>query len=160
MKTIASASATDWREGRRLRGWELHQQGWNQQQIAAALGVTQGTVSKWLHCGHTLGVAALRRKQARGRTPRLTTAQLARLPDLLHQGAEAFGFRGALWTRARVAEVIKRTFGVSYHVAHISRLLKCIRWSRQQPIRRARQRNEAAIQHWREQDAPALKKKP
>ena len=159
MKTIASASATDWREGRRLRGWELHQQGWNQQQIADALGVTQGTVSKWLRCAYTHGVAALRRRQARGRTPRLTAAQLAQLPDLLNQGAEAFGFRGAVWTRARVAEVIKRSFGVSYHVAHISRLLKRIRSRRQQPKRRARQRNELTIQHWREQDAPALKKK-
>jgi len=160
MKTIASACATDWREGRRLRGWELHQQGWNQQQIADALGVTQGTVSKWLHCAHTHGITALRRTKARGRTPRLTAAQLAQLPDLLNQGAEAFGFRGAVWTRARVAEVIKRSFGVSYHVAHISRLMARIRWSRQQPIRRARQRNDAAIQHWRDQDAPALKKKP
>ena len=159
MKTILSASATDWREGRRLRGWELHQQGWNQQQIADALGVTQGTVSKWLRCAHTHGVAALRRTKARGRTPRLTAAQLAHLPDLLNQGAEAFGFRGAVWTRARVAEVIKRHFGVVYHAAHISRFLKRIRWSRQQPIRRARQRNEPAILHWREQDAPALKKK-
>jgi transposase len=159
MKAITSVSAIDWREGRRFRGWELHQQGWNQQQIADALGVTQGTVSKWLRCVHTHGVAALRHTKARGRTPRLTDAQLAQLPDLLNQGAEAFGFRGAVWTRARVAEVIKRSFGVVYHVAHISRLLKRIRWSRQQPIRRARQRNEPAIQHWREQDAPALKKK-
>jgi transposase len=159
MKTIASASATNWREGRRLRGWELHQQGWTQQQVADALGVTQGTVSKWLGCAHTHGVAALRRKKARGRMPRLTATQLAQLPDLLNQGAEAFGFRGAVWTRARVAEVIKRTFGVSYHVAHISRILNHIRWTRQQPTRRARQRNEPAIQHWREQEAPALKKK-
>jgi transposase len=58
-----------------------------------------------------------------------------------------------------VAEVIKRTFGVSYHVAHISRILNHIRWTGQQPTRRARQRNEPAIQHWREQEAPALKKK-
>jgi transposase len=90
----------------------------------------------------------------------LSAAQLAQLPSLLNQGAEAFGFRGDVWTRARVAEVIKRNFGVSYHVAHISRLIRRIRWSRQRPIRRARQRNEAAIQRWREQDAPLLKKKP
>lgn len=159
MKTIASASATNWREGRRLRGWELHQQGWSQQQIATALGVTQGTVSKWLCCVHSQGLDALCHHKASGRPPRLTAAQLAQLPSLLDRGAEAFGFRGAVWTRARVAEVIKRSFGVSYHIAHISRLLKHIRWSRQRPIRRARQRNEAAIQRWREQDGPTLKKK-
>jgi transposase len=159
MKTLLSTSATNWREGRRLRGWELHQQGWTQQQIAAALGVTQSTVSRWLSCAHSHGLDALRRHKASGRPPRLSAAQLAQLPSLLNQGAEAFGFRGAVWTRARVADVIKRSFGVSYHVAHISRLMGRIRWSRQQPIRRARQRNDAAIQHWREHDAPALKKK-
>ena len=55
---------------------------------------------------------------------------------------------------------IKRRFGVSYHVAHIRRLLKHIRWSRQRPIRRARQRDEAAIHRWRKQDGPRLKKSP
>lgn len=35
-----------WQEGRRLRAWELHQQGWTQQHIAQALGVTQGAISQ------------------------------------------------------------------------------------------------------------------
>jgi transposase len=48
-------------------------------------------------------------------------------PPIGAKGAEAFGFRGDVWTRARVAEVIKRSFGASYHVAHISRLLTRIR---------------------------------
>jgi hypothetical protein len=30
----------DWNEGRRLRAWELKQQGWKQAGIAAALGVS------------------------------------------------------------------------------------------------------------------------
>jgi transposase len=159
MKTRSSAQAADWREGRRLRAWELHHIGWTQQQIAAALGVTQGAVSKWLSRARQSGSAALRRNKAPGPAARLTSAQLAQLPALLNQGAEAFGFRGAVWTRARVAAVIRQTFGVSYHVGHISRILKAIRFSRQQPIRRARQRNERAIQRWREHQAPALKKK-
>jgi len=159
MKTRSSAQAADWREGRRLRAWELHHIGWTQQQIAAALGVTQGAVSKWLSRARQSGSAALRRNKAPGPAARLTSAQLAQLPALLNQGAEAFGFRGAVWTRARVAAVIRQTFGVSYHVGHISRILKAIRFSRQQPIRRARQRNERAIQRWREHQAPALKNK-
>src|SRR5258706_10610886 len=160
MKTLSSAQAADWHEGRRIRAWELHHIGWTQKEIAAALGVKQGAVSKWLSRARRFGGAALRRKKAPGPTARLTSAQRAQLPALLNQGAEAFGFRGAVWTRARVAEVIRQTFGVTYHVGHISRIPKAIRWSRQQPIRRARQRNEQAIQHWRDHDAPALKKKP
>ncbi len=60
---------TDWREGRRLRAWELHQQGWKQKDIAAALGVTQGAVSQWLKRGNTRGVDALRRRPAPGAQP-------------------------------------------------------------------------------------------
>jgi transposase len=160
MKTLPSSQATDWREGRRLRAWELHQIGWTQQQIADALGVTQGAVSKWLCRARLHGSAALHHKKAPGAIARLTSDQRAHLPALLNQGAEAFGFRGAVWTRARVAEVIRQTFGVTYHVGHITRILKSIRFSHQQPIRRARQRNEQAIEHWREQQAPTLKKKP
>lgn len=160
MNTNLSSQASDWREGRRFRAWELHQQGWTQLQIADALGVTQGSVSKWLTRAKIQGVAALRRKKASGPLARLSEDQRAQLITLLNQGAQAFGFRGAVWTRGRVATLIKRTFGVSYHVSHVGRILKALRFSRQQPIRRARQRNAQAIQEWREHDAPALKKKP
>src|SRR3569832_2044667 len=98
MNTNLSSQASDWREGRRLRGWELHQQGWSQQQIADALGVRPGTVSKWLTCAQTQGLDALRRKKAKGPSARLSAEQRAQLPALLNQGAEAFGFRGAVWT--------------------------------------------------------------
>jgi predicted transcriptional regulator len=36
----------DWKEGRRLRAWELSQQGWKQREIAEALGVSKAAVSQ------------------------------------------------------------------------------------------------------------------
>jgi DNA-directed RNA polymerase specialized sigma24 family protein len=60
----------DWREGRRRRAWELKEQGWKQQDIAAALGVTPGAVSQWLSRARQGGVEALRRHPAAGPTPR------------------------------------------------------------------------------------------
>jgi transposase len=159
MTSKHTSAPADWREGRRLRAWELHQQSWNQTRIAQALGVTQGAVSQWLKRAHADGEDALRRRIAPGQAPRLTPDQLAQLPELLNRGPQAYGLRGQRWTCARVGVVIKRTFGVSYHPAHISRLLKRIRFSLQRPIRRARQRKEAAIQAWRETQAPTLKKR-
>ena len=44
--TQLSAQTTDLREYRRFRAWELRQEGWTQQRIASALGVTQGAVSQ------------------------------------------------------------------------------------------------------------------
>jgi transposase len=149
----------DWREGRRRRAWELKQRGWKQQDIAAALGVTPGAVSQWLTRAREAGVDALRRHPAPGRQPRLTPEQLAQLPALLDRGAEAYGFRGQVWTGKRVAELIWRSFGVRYHPAHVSRLLHALRQSVQRPIQRASQRDAAAIQAWWRERWPALEKK-
>ena len=149
----------DWREGRRQRAWELKQQGWKQQDSAAALGVTEGAVSQWLKRAREQGVEGLRRHSAPGRQPRLTPEQLAQLPALVERGAEAYGFRGHVWTCQRVAEVIRRTFGVRYHPAHVSRLLHAVRHCVQRPRTRATQRNELAIVVWWQERWPALEKK-
>jgi transposase len=151
---------TDWREGRRLRAWELHQQGWKQKEIAAALGVTPGAVSQWMARGRAGGVAALRNRTSPGAPVRLTAAQRASLPALLTKGAQAWGFRGEIWTRTRVAVLIKRVFNVAYHPDHVGRVLREIGWSVQKPIARATQRNELAIAVWRKESWPAIKKKP
>jgi transposase len=103
-------------------------------------------------------VEGLRHKPPPGATPRLSEQERAKLPELLAQGAETHGFRGEVWTCERVAIVIRKEFGVSYHPAHVSRLLKALRHSLQKPQRRANQRDEEAIERWKEQRWPSLKK--
>jgi Winged helix-turn helix len=66
--------------------------------------------------------------------------------------------RGEVWTAQRVAEVIDRTFGVRSHRDYVGHLLCEADWSRQQPIARAKQRDEQAIQDWYEERWPAIKK--
>src|SRR4051812_13366943 len=148
----------DWREGRRLRAWALKAKGWSQQAIAEALGVTAGAVSQWMRRGREGGVEALTRRIAPGPTPKLTGEQRAQVPLLLAQGAEAFGFRGDVWTAKRVATVIRREFGVRYHPNHVGKLLRALGWTVQKPVQRASQRNEAEIEAWRTERWPALKK--
>jgi transposase len=147
-----------WKEARRLQAWHLKQQGWPQRQIAVAFGVSEGAVSQWVKRGREAGPQALRRRPPPGAPRRLSPAQLARLPELLQRGPPAYGFRGALWTRSRVAAIIRLEFGVSYHPRHVGRLLDVIRWSPQRPARRARQRDEAAIAQWRNDTWPAIKR--
>ncbi len=55
--------------------------------------------------------------------------------------------------------MIRRDFGVRYHPAHISRLLKALGLSLQKPQRRAYQRDEEAIKRWKEERWPELKKR-
>jgi transposase len=152
--------AKEWREERRLRAWALKAQGWNQQTIAEALGVTAGAVSQWMRRGREGGEEALKSRPRRGAEPRLMAEQRAQIPVLLAQGAEAFGFRGDVWTAKRVATIIRREFGVRYHPHHVGKLLRSAGWSVQKPIERAGQRNEVAIEAWRTERRPALKRGP
>jgi len=156
----SSQQAHDWKEGRRLRAWELSQMGWRQRDIAIALGVTKGAVSQWLKRARTGSVESLRRRPKSGAPPRLTAAQRAQIPVLLAQGPAAYGFRGDVWTCARVADVIRREFSVTYHPDHVGRILKALDWTPQKPIKRATQRDEAAIANWVATRWPALKKRP
>jgi transposase len=108
-----SSRAADWREGRLLRAWELKQEGWKQLDIAQALGVSAGAVSQWLKRGREEGVEGLRRRPPPGAPSHLRKDQRARLPELLARGAPAYGFRGDVWTCARVSKVIYEEFSVS-----------------------------------------------
>ena len=160
MKPSTAERPHDWAEGRRLRAFDLAQQGWKQRDIAAALGVTPGAVSQWIKRAREGGGRdALRPTPHPGGKPKLSEAQRQQLPMLLARGAEAFGFIGAVWTTKRIAMVIKETFGGSYHPAHVSRLMRQLRQSSQLPEVRATQRDPAAVQAWYKERWPALKKR-
>ena len=135
----------------------LNRRGWARHDIAEALGVAPGTVSRWLACARGGGPDALRARPGPGRPPKLSVEQAALIPEFLWHGPEAYGFRGSVWTCARVARVIAEAFGVRYHKDHVGRLLKDLRWTPQQPIRRAEQRDEGAVQRWRTEAWPGIR---
>lgn len=158
METTLAQQSKDWRERRRLRAWELHLQGWKQKDIADKLDATPGAVSQWIKRGRQEGVHALKKRKACGPPRRLSWVQRAQLPRLLARGAPSFGFSGEVWTRARVAAVIEREFGVKYHPDYVGSLLRSCGWSYPKPVCRATQRDEAALQKWAQERLPALKK--
>src|SRR4051794_9870519 len=151
--------AFDWMEWRRLRAWGLKQQGWAQCDIAEALGVTKETVSRWVNRAREGGSCALLSHPALGPRPRLTAEQKGMIPEFLWHGPQAYGFRGRVWTCARIAQVIEEEFHVRYHKDHVGRLLKELHWTPQVPIRRAIQRDEEAIQRWRAEVWPDLQRR-
>jgi transposase len=150
---------TDWREWRRLRALHLQQQGWYQCDIAGALGVSEETVSRWLARARDGGPEALLSRPRPGHPPKLSSAQKRLIPEFLWHGPEAYGFRGQVWTCARIARVVEEEFGVRYHKDHVGRLLQELRWTPQVPIRRAMQRDEEAIARWREEVWPELQRR-
>ena len=132
---------------RRLRAVELVNEGESPEDVAHFLGCGRSSVYTWVKLAreHPEALAA---KPHPGRTPRLTEADRGRLEELLLRGAVAHGWRTGLWTAARVADLIEREFGIAFHPEHVRKVLKRkLGWTSQKPQKRARERDEAAVEH-------------
>ena len=147
-------------EARRRRAVQLLQAGNSLSTVARTVGAAVSAVWQWRETVRRKGDQGLAARPAPGRPSKLTSRQRQRLPRLLAVGARAYGYRNDLWTTRRIAAVIKRELGVAYHPAHVSRILSDLGWSCQKPERRALERNEAAIEHWKRHRWAEIKKKP
>ena len=139
---------------RRRRAVEAYYEGQSALQIAQVLGVNRCTVHSWIRLARRPGgldPIPLRRP------PRLSDAQLARLERLLLEGATKHGWTTDLWTAARVAVLIQRHFNVCYHAEHVRKILKRrLGWTSQKPQKRAKERDEDAIDLWCQNEFPRL----
>ncbi|HET6427769.1 MAG TPA: IS630 family transposase [Phycisphaerae bacterium] len=145
-------------EQRRRLAISLLEQGMKPAHVAKAVGTSRASVTRWRQAWQDGGSEAVAAKPHPGKPPRLTVAQRRRLARLLLQGARKHGYSTDLWTLARVAEVIAVHFGVAYHPGHVWYVLRSMCWSNQKPERRARERDEQAIDQWRQQEWPRIKK--
>lgn len=148
------------REARRFRGVAMLTEGRGVCDVAEVIGVTPGAVSQWKTAFDERGEEGLRSKPHPGGQFKLAPERRSKLPEMLVAGPGAYGFSTNLWTLDRVAAVIERTFGVSYHPAHVWKILTSLGWSCQKPERRARERDEEAVERWRDQEWPRIKGGP
>jgi transposase len=147
-------------EARRRRAVELAKEGQGIREIGRRVGASPGAVHRWMQDWKKDGDDALAAKPTPGRPRKLTAKQREKLQKLLLSGAMACGFPNELWTLKRIAILIRRTFDVRYHPSHLWRVLQAFGWSCQLPERRAIQRDEAAVAHWKRYQWPAIKKNP
>ena len=150
--------SADLLEDRRKRALALLDFGYSLNEVGRRIGCPASSVMRWRDFRQRGGAQALRVRCSPGRPLKLAQAKRKRLVDLLLQGPIAHGYRTNLWTTARIAEVIQREFGVQYHRDHVGRLMHSLQWSWQKPERRALERNEKAIERWKQKDWPRIKK--
>jgi transposase len=147
-------------EQRRMHAAELFEAGLIPAEIARRVGVRHQIVSQWRKAWRQGGRDALRSGGPVGRKSRLTPEQLQVVTSALVAGAVAFGYSTDVWTLPRVAEVIQRVTGVSYHPRYVWYLLRQqLQWTWQRPARRAIERDDNAIHDWVQQQWPHLKKR-
>jgi len=146
-------------EKRRRQAVRLSKTGKNLPAIARALSASVSSVFRWLQAYREKGTQGLKPQPTPGRPPKLTQNQKKQLVQVLLNGPLAAGYRTDLWTLNRVAKVIDQQFGVQYHPSHVWKLLVGLGWSCQKPERRALQRNEEEIAHWKRYRWPHIKKR-
>ncbi len=146
-------------EKRREHAMRLWKNGKIPASIARALSASRSSVSRWIHVFEREGTRGLAAQPIPGRPPQLSAKQKQKLEQLLRKGPLVAGYKTDLWTLKRIAKLIKRHFGVKYHPAHVWKVLQQLGWSCQKPERRATQRDEAAIAHWKRYKWPQIKKK-
>jgi transposase len=144
-------------EERRRRAIELLKEGHSQIEVGQLVGASQGSVSRWTKLASI--ESGLSRKPHPGRKRRLRAEEHQSLEASLAKGALSHGWSNDLWTCPRVKELIERMFGISYHVDHVRKILvHQLGWTTQRPSMRARERDEEAIERWRKEEFPRLKK--
>lgn len=126
--------------------------------VARCVDASISSVKRWRRTWKQGGVAALAAKPQYVPRCRLSDEQKGQLVEILLRGPLAAGYFTDLWTCARVAQVIDKEFGVTYHADHVGRLLHSLGFTPQKPRRRARERDEEAIERWRRVDWLRIKK--
>lgn len=125
-------------------------------QVARTYRVTRMSAWRWHHDYETGGRGALETKGPASLC-RLTDDELALLEQLLDLGPVAHGFADQRWTLARIRAVAAQHLGVTYSLPGMSLLLHRLGWSVQVPARRAAERDDEAVQQWRQEVWPRLK---
>jgi len=145
-------------EVRRRQAVQLLRGGKSVSAVARWIGAAKSSVSRWQKTLKKNGMKALRPKDIPGRPARLSGQQKEALARLLLEGPLSAGYGTDLWTLKRITHVIWKHFRIRYHPNHVWRILRQLGWSCQKPERRAKQRDEKAIERWKRERWLRIKK--
>ena len=126
--------------------------------VIESYGLCRTTIYKWLRAARRGGEAALKARKHPGRTPILTARQKLQVRGWINgKDPRQYGFDFGLWTRQIVAALIEQKFGVRIGVTAVGRLLAELDITPQKPLRRAYERDPAAIKRWTTEVFPGLR---
>jgi len=130
-------------------------------EVIEAYGFNRTTIYKWLKAALRpgMGTKALRSTKATGRPRTLTPAQETQVFRWINgRDPRQYGLDFGLWTRAVVAELIEKKFGIRLGVTAVGALLAKLGLTPQKPLQRAYQRDPEAIEKWQRETYPAIAK--
>jgi transposase len=128
--------------------------------VMSSLGLCRTTIYPWLRRYRKEGETALCARKAAGPRPKLTEKQRVKVRTwIIGKDPRQYGFEFGLWTRQIVAALILDKFGVHLGRTAVGRLLASLNITPQKPLRRAYERDPAAVDQWVSQTYPRLRKR-
>jgi transposase len=143
-------------ERRRHLAVQKLQEGYTADDVAAFLDVHVRTVRSWWAAFRRDGPDGLTAKPHPGRPSKMTAAQMRQVLTWFRKSPKSFGFATDLWTARRVADVIRRKWGIAYNWRYLNAWLAARHITPQKPQRQAHEADRDAIDRWRTHDWPRL----
>jgi transposase len=163
MKTKTDARKLDQATQAHLRKMVVQavRDGMTRVEASRTYGVSLRAVGNWMKLAREGGLRALRQGK-RGRRPgsgHLTHTQAVRIRKMIvERMPDQLALPFYLWTRESAAQLIEREYGTKVSKWTAGRYLKAWGMSAQKPVRRAYERNDAAIDRWLNEDYPQIAK--
>jgi transposase len=143
----------------RIRAVQRVQDGESPEKVVAALGFARASIYSWLARYRAGGWDALKTGSRSGRPRKLNGRHLSWIyRTVVEKDPLQMKFSFALWTRAMVAVVIRRQFGIKLSDASVGRLLRQLGLTCQKPLFRAYQKSPDAVEKWKKTVFPEIKK--
>ena len=128
--------------------------------VIKSMGFFRTTIYGWLAEHKKKGLEGLASRTAKGREPKLTEKQRQQVKRwIVGRDPRQYGFDYGLWTRRIVIELIRTKFNVDLGLTAVGRLLASLEITPQKPLRRAYERDPKAVEQWRQETYPKLRRR-
>lgn len=129
-------------------------------EVMRSLGLCRTSIYPWLRKFHEAGWDALVERIAQGPEPKLDEKQRQQVKRwILGKDPRQYGFDFGLWTRRIVQTLIEDKMKVELGLTAVGRLLASLDITPQKPLRRAYERDPAAVDLWLKETYPTLRKR-
>jgi len=129
-------------------------------EVMKSLGLCRTTIYPWLRKYDDEGMEALVERIAQGPEPKLTEKQRQQVKRwILGKDPRQYGFDFGLWSRRIVQALIEDKMGIDLGLTAVGRLLASLDITPQKPLRRAYERDPAAVALWQRETYPKLKRR-
>ena len=127
--------------------------------ITKAYGLSDKVIFKWIRKAKKEGLDSLAPLPRSGRARTLKKEEEQEVKSwIVAKDPRQHRFDFCLWTRKIVADLIENRYGVILSVNSVGRLLHRQGLMPQKPLRRAYERDEAAVKEWEAKEYPKIKR--